>query len=63
MLIFQRFSRAREEILSAMHSSSGQSLLEWMLGGNYDNFLWQRQRLRKLYQEKYGSVDGDVAQS
>lgn len=48
-LIFARFSRAREEILSAMRSSGRKSLLDWMLGGDYNSFLWQRERLRTIY--------------
>jgi len=49
MLIFARFSRAHEEILSAMRSSGRKSLLDWMLGGDYNSFLWQRDRLRTIY--------------
>ncbi|MCJ1398903.1 hypothetical protein MMC11_002104 [Xylographa trunciseda] len=55
MLIFARFSRARDEILNAMGNSNRTSLLDWMLGGNYNTFLWQRARLRKLYSQKRGN--------
>ncbi|MCJ1392191.1 hypothetical protein MMC18_005058 [Xylographa bjoerkii] len=55
MLIFARFSRARDEILNAMENSNRASLLDWMLGGNYNTFLWQRARLRKLYAHNRGS--------
>ena len=49
MLIFARFSRAREEILGAMRSSGRKSLLDWMLGGDYNSFLWQREHLKMIY--------------
>ena len=55
MLVFARFSRARDEILNAMKSSNRASLLDWMLGGNYNTFLWQRARLSKLYTQKWGN--------
>ncbi|MCJ1477192.1 hypothetical protein MMC13_005863 [Lambiella insularis] len=57
MLIFARFSRAREELLDAMNSPNRASLLDWMLGGNYDTFMWQRAHLRKLYIQKWGEED------
>ena len=59
MLIFSRFSRAREEILQAMRSSNRASLLDWMLGGNYNNFLWQRNRLRECYDAQRGDLGPD----
>ena len=54
MLIFDRFARAREEILLAMRSHGRISLLDWALGGNYDSFASQRNHLLSLYQEKRG---------
>ena len=53
-LIFEKFSQARDEILSAMASSNRLSLLYWMLGGDYSSFLWQRNRLRNIYQDSKG---------
>ena len=60
LLIFARFSRAREDLLSAMNSTNRGSLLDRLLGGNYDEFLWQRARLMKIYNEEWGIVDSDV---
>ena len=57
VLIFARFSRAHEEILRAMNAPNRPSLLDWMLGGNYNTFLWQRQRLKRLYRERYGCLE------
>ncbi|MCJ1438581.1 hypothetical protein MMC27_007971 [Xylographa pallens] len=63
MLIFARFSRARDEILNAMENTNRASLLDWMLGGNYNAFLWQRARLRKLYSHKQGILGAKDAGS
>ncbi|MCJ1386164.1 hypothetical protein MMC17_009290 [Xylographa soralifera] len=63
MLIFARFSRARDEILNAMENTNRASLLDWMLGGNYNTFLWQRARLRKLYSHKRGNLGPEDAGS
>ena len=54
-LIFDRFSRAYYEILQAMRSPIRGSLLDWMLGGNYESFASQRNHLLNLYQEKWGT--------
>ena len=56
--IFERFSHAREEILRAMRSPSRISLLDWMLGGNYESFLWHRFRLRQLHDDQFNSGGG-----
>ena len=53
--IFARFSRAREEILIAMRSKQRKSLLDFMLGGNYNNFLWQRRHLKLLHKMHFGA--------
>ncbi len=49
MLIFKRFSHAHAEILRAMKTPGRISLLDWSLGGSYDSFTFQRNRLRELY--------------
>lgn len=54
-LIFDRFSRAHEKILTAMGASNRPSLLDWVLGGDYESFLWQRNHLKKLYSQRWGS--------
>ena len=52
-LIFERFSAARESILSALRAKTSGSPLEWMLGGNYNDALWQRRRLKELHEGKH----------
>lgn len=52
MLIFERFAHAHKEILQAMKTPGRMSLLDWSLGGNYDSFTYQRNRLRGLYGER-----------
>ena len=47
-LIFEKFARAREEILAAMQSPSAESYLGPILAGNYSLYLTPRDRLRKL---------------
>jgi non-canonical poly(A) RNA polymerase PAPD5/7 len=54
--IFKRFAEARAEILVAMKSPNSRSLLDRMLGGNYDVFLWHRTELKRLYVAKYGEL-------
>ena len=56
-LILARFSRAHEEILYALSRPNRVSALDWMLGGDYNDFLWQRQRLKNVYLEKFGSLE------
>jgi hypothetical protein len=58
-LIFDRFAQARKEILAAINSSQRKSLLDWMLGGNYNMFLWHRKKLRELYEAKWGDPDSE----
>ncbi|KAL9614909.1 MAG: hypothetical protein Q9167_000651 [Letrouitia subvulpina] len=53
--------KARDEILKAMRSSTSRSLLDWCVGGNYEPFVSQRQRLRALYKERWGSPRSDSA--
>ena len=55
MLIFDRFARAHHEILQAMRNPVRVSLLDWLLGGNYESFAAQRSHLLGLYREKWGS--------
>lgn len=53
--IFDCFSQAHEEILYAMNSPGRRSLLDRPLGGNYEIFTWQRNHLRKIFKERWGS--------
>ena len=59
-LIFDKFSQAREQLLQAMRLQSRKSLLDWMLGGNYNTFHWHRERLRSLYVSRFGNEDVDA---
>lgn len=47
--IFKMFAYAHSETLRAMRDRSTISLLEWMLGGNYQIYADQREYLRRLY--------------
>ena len=58
-LILDRFSRAHEEIMIAMKDPTRVSLLDWMLGGDYENFTWQRDHLRDLYERKWGPIEAE----
>ncbi|KAL8792861.1 MAG: hypothetical protein Q9195_004591 [Heterodermia aff. obscurata] len=58
-LIFDRFSKAHEEIMIAMKDPTRVSLLDWMLGGDYENFTWQRDHLRDLYERKWGPIEAE----
>ncbi|KAL9097358.1 MAG: hypothetical protein Q9163_006360, partial [Psora crenata] len=61
LAVLDRLSRAHTEILAAMKTPSRISLLDWMLGGDYENFRWQRNHLRQLYDECYlGNPDAQV---
>ena len=60
MQIFDRFSLAHHEILKAIKSPNRPSLLDWSLGGNYESFTWQRDHLRSLYKERWGTPEQDV---
>ncbi|KAL8790769.1 MAG: hypothetical protein Q9213_000393 [Squamulea squamosa] len=55
--IFDLFSQAYDEIMKAMKSQTRISLLDWALGGNYENFTIQRERLRGLYNARWGSPE------
>lgn len=55
MLIFDRFALAHQEILQAMKRPGRVSLLDWLLGGNYESFASQRNHLLELYRKKWGS--------
>ena len=57
-IIFKCFSHARAHMLSAMEDplKYRSSILEPILGGNYGTFIWQRNRLRSLYESKWGAV-------
>lgn len=60
-LILRCFSEAHKHILAAMRDPNRQSLLERTLGGNYESILWQRDHLRRIYEEQWGSpVHGPV---
>lgn len=54
--VFDLFSQAHNETMEAMKSNA-YSLLGWALGGNYRNFTLQRQRLRGLYEARWGSPE------
>lgn len=54
-LILRCFSEAHKHIIAAMRGSNRQSLLEETLGGNYEPILWQRDHLRRVYEEQWGS--------
>ena len=60
MLIFERFSAAHKEIMASFTSSNRLSLLDWMLGGNYDNFVWHRNRLRHVYETTRRPLDPET---
>ncbi|KAL8638908.1 MAG: hypothetical protein Q9228_003980 [Teloschistes exilis] len=66
-LIFRLFSQAHHEIMKNMRSQDRMSLLDWMLGGNYESFVTQRQRLQELYKTQWGvsepSTSGPLATS
>jgi len=53
-LIFSRFSRAHTELLKAMRLMKRPSLLDWLLGGEYEAFTWQRNHLLGLYTQRWG---------
>lgn len=59
MQIFDRFARAHLEVLMAMKSPNRPSLLDWLLGGNYESFVFQRDHLRRLYRQRWGSPEQD----
>lgn len=59
MVIFDCFAQAHEEILDAMNSPGRRSFLDWPLGGNYGTFVWQRNHLRKLFKDQWGSPEPD----
>ncbi|KAL8849673.1 MAG: hypothetical protein Q9221_005363 [Calogaya cf. arnoldii] len=54
--IFHSFSEAHNETMEAMKTNA-YSLLGWALGGNYENFTIQRERLRGLYEARWGSSE------
>lgn len=49
VLIFSLFAKAHSQLLSAMRAKSRPSLLDWMVGGSYQEALFQRDHLRRLY--------------
>ncbi len=53
MRIFDQFSEAHTAILTAIKESNRPSLLNWLLGGNYESFGWQRNHLLNLYNDKW----------
>lgn len=58
-LILERFSVAHKELMSALRNPKRISLLDWMLGGDYDEFVWQRNHLRQLFERRWGQSSGD----
>ncbi|KAI4256610.1 MAG: hypothetical protein L6R42_006115 [Xanthoria sp. 1 TBL-2021] len=60
--IFDLFSQAYNETMEAMKSNAF-SLLGWALGGNYRNFTIQRERLRGLYEARWGSPEPAAPQT
>ncbi len=52
-LIFSRFSRAHTELLKATRLMKRPSLLDWLLGGEYEAFTWQRNHLLGLYTQRW----------
>lgn len=60
MLIFDRFSQAHLELMKAMKSPTRLSLLDWMLGGEYAIFRYQRSHLQKLYRHTRGAPEQAV---
>lgn len=53
MCIFDQFSEAHNAILTAIKESNRPSLLNWLLGGNYESFGWQRNHLLNLYNDRW----------
>ena len=53
MRIFDQFSEAHTAILTAIKESNRPSLLNWLLGGNYESFGWQRNHLLNLFNDKW----------
>ena len=53
MCILDQFSDAHAAILTAIKESNHSSLLNWLLGGNYESFGWQRDHLLNLYNHKW----------
>ena len=43
----------------AMKDPTRVSLLDWMLGGDYENFTWQRDHLRDLYERRWGPIEAE----
>ncbi|KAL9585559.1 MAG: hypothetical protein Q9212_001453 [Teloschistes hypoglaucus] len=60
-LIFRLFSQAHNEIMKNMRSQDRMSLLDWMLGGSYESFVTQRQRLQELYKTKWGFSEANIS--
>ena len=53
MCILDQFSEAHAAILTAIKESNRSSALNWMLGGNYESFGWQRRHLLNLYNDRW----------
>ena len=53
MCILDQFAEAHAGILKAIKESNHSSLLNWMLGGNYESFGWQRRHLLNLYNDRW----------
>ena len=43
--------------MAALTNPERTSLLDWLLGGDYDNFAWHRNHLRKLYEQRWGPLE------
>lgn len=60
MVIIDCISRAHLDLIRAMRSPTQRSLLESVLGGNYNSFLWQRNHLHQLHRVKWGNPAPDM---
>ena len=40
-----------------MGSKNRKSLLDWLLGGDYNSFLWQRRHLKELFRQCFGDLE------
>ncbi|MCJ1306618.1 hypothetical protein MMC25_000261 [Agyrium rufum] len=57
-LIFEKFAECHFQLMKGMNSLESQSLLSFMLGANYSSFIWQRQRLKRLYNRDRDTLGG-----
>lgn len=43
--------------MEALNTPNRSSLLDWSLGGDYGQFVWHRNHLQMLYEQRWGPVD------